>query len=156
MKNNKNQNNRRIVSVGQIVGWIAVFILAVLLFNKPGVKQTELDYSEFKHKVASSEVSDLTIAPGVISGMYKNEKGEFAPFKTVRMDDPELVSQLSAADIKYKAEADNSWVSNILFNVLWIFLLIGLWWFIFLRPQRNDGRSAMNFARSKAKMQDPS
>ena len=99
MKNNKNQNNRRIVSVGQIVGWIAVFILAVLLFNKPGVKQTELDYSEFKHKVASSEVSDLTIAPGVISGMYKNEKGEFAPFKTVRMDDPELVSQLSAADI---------------------------------------------------------
>ena len=156
MKNNKNQNNRRIVSVGQIVGWVAVFVLAVLLFNKPGVKQTELDYSEFKHKVASSEVSDLTIAPGMISGMYKNEKGEFAPFKTVRMDDPELVSQLSAADIKYKAETDNSWVSNILFNVLWIFLLIGLWWFIFLRPQRNDGRSAMNFARSKAKMQDPS
>ena len=156
MKNNKNQNNRRIVSVGQIVGWVAVFVRAVLLFNKPGVKQTELDYSEFKHKVASSEVSDLTIAPGMISGMYKNEKGEFAPFKTVRMDDPELVSQLSAADIKYKAETDNSWVSNILFNVLWIFLLIGLWWFIFLRPQRNDGRSAMNFARSKAKMQDPS
>ena len=101
-------------------------------------------------------MSDLTVAPGIISGMYKNEKGEFAPFKTVRMEDPELVGQLSAAGIKYKAELDNSWVSNILFNVLWIFLLIGLWWFIFLRPQRNDGRSAMNFARSKAKMQDPS
>ena len=156
MKNNKNQNNRRIVSVGQIVGWIAVFVIAVLIFNKPGAKQAELDYSEFKNKVSAAEVSDLTVAPGIISGMYKNEKGEFASFKTVRMEDPELVGQLSAAGIKYKAELDNSWVSNILFNVLWIFLLIGLWWFIFLRPQRNDGRSAMNFARSKAKMQDPS
>ena len=156
MKNNKNQNNRRIISVGQIIGWLAVFAVAVLLFNKPGAKQVELDYSEFKQKVAAAEVSDLTVAPGVISGMYKNDKGEFAPFKTIRMNDPELVGQLSDAGIKYKAEADNSWVSNILFNVLWIVLLIGLWWFIFLRPQRSDGRSAMNFARSKAKMQDPS
>lgn len=156
MKNNKNQNNRRIVSVGQIIGWLALFALAVFIFNKPGAKQTELDYSEFKSKVAAAEVSDLTVAPNLITGMYKNEKGEFAPFRTVRMNDPELVGQLSAANIKYKAELDNSWVSNILFNVLWIVLLIGLWWFIFLRPQRNDGRSAMNFARSKAKMQDPS
>ncbi len=156
MKNNKNQNNRRIISVGQIVGWLAIFVLAVLIFNKPSAKQAELDYSEFKSKVAAAEVSDLTIAPGVISGMYKNEKGEFSPFKTVRMEDPDLVNELSSANIKYKAELDNSWVSNILFNVLWIVLLIGLWWFIFLRPQRNDGRSAMNFARSKAKMQDPS
>ena len=156
MKNNKRPNNRRIVSVGQIVGWLAIFALAVLLFNKQGPKQAELDYSDFKNKVAAAEVSDLTVAPGVISGMYKKQDGQFAPFKTVRMEDPDLVNQLSAAKIKYKAEKDNSWLGNILFNVLWIVLLIGLWWLIFLRPQRNDGKSALNFARSKAKMQDPS
>ena len=156
MKNNKRPNNRRIVSAGQIVGWLAIFALAVLLFNKQGPKQAELDYSDFKNKVAAAEVSDLTVAPSVISGMYKNQEGQFAPFKTVRMEDPDLVNQLSAAKIKYKAEKDNSWLGNILFNVLWIVLLIGLWWFIFLRPQRNDGKSALNFARSKAKMQDPS
>ena len=156
MKNNKRPNSRRIVSVGQIVGWLAIFALAVLLFNKQGPKQEELDYSDFKNKVAAAEVSDLTVAPGVISGMYKNQDGQFAPFKTVRMEDPDLVNQLSAAKIKYKAEKDNSWLGNILFNVLWIVLLIGLWWFIFLRPQRSDGKSALNFARSKAKMQDPS
>ena len=156
MLNNKRPNYRRIVSVGQIVGWLAFFALAVLLFNKQGPKQAELDYSDFKNKVAAAEVSDLTVAPGVISGMYKKQDGQFAPFKTVRMEDPDLVNQLSAAKIKYKAEKDNSWLGNILFNVLWIVLLIGLWWFIFLRPQRNDGKSALNFARSKAKMQDPS
>ena len=156
MKNNKRPNNRRIVSFGQIAGWIIVFIAAVLLFNRPGQKTTELDYSEFKQKVAAAEVSDLTIAPETISGLYKNDEGKFAAFKTVRMDDPELVKELSAAHVKFRAEKDNSWVGNILFNVLWIVLLVGLWWFIFLRPQRSDGKSAMNFARSKAKMQDPS
>ena len=156
MKNKKNPNNRRIISVGQIIGWLAIFAVAVFLFNKPGTKPAVLDYSDFKQKVAAAEVSDLTVAPEMISGLYKDASGKFAPFKTVRMDDPELVKELSAAKVKYKAERDNSWVGNILFNVLWIVLLIGLWWFIFLRPQRSDGKSAMNFARSKAKMQDPS
>lgn len=153
---NKRPNNRKIISVGQIVGWLAVFVIAVLLFNKPGIKETTLDYSDFKHKVAAAEVSDLTVAPGVISGLYKNDQGQFAPFKTVRMEDPGLVQELTAAKIKFKAEQDRSWIGNILFNVLWIVLLIGLWWFIFIRPQRSDGKSALNFARSKAKMQDPS
>ncbi len=156
MKNNKHPNNRRIISIGQIAGWIAVFILMVVLFNRPGTKQSTLDYSDFKQKVAAAEVSDLTVAPEVISGLYKDDKGQFVPFKTVRMADPDLVKELSATKIKFKAEKDNSWIGNILFNVLWIVLLIGLWWFIFLRPQRSDGKSAMSFARSKAKMQDPS
>ena len=156
MKNTKHPNNRKIISIGQIIGWLAVFAVAILLFNKPGVKEVTLDYSDFKHKVPTAEVSDLTIAPGMISGLYKNEEGQFAPFKTVRMEDPGLVQELTAAKVKFKAEQDRSWLSNILFNVLWIVLLIGLWWFIFIRPQRSDGRSAMNFARSKAKMQDPS
>ena len=155
MKNTKNPNNRKIVSVGQIVGWIAVFVVAVLLFNRPSNKPTMLDYSDFKQKVTASEVSDLNVSPELISGLYKNAEGKFVPFKTVRMSDPDLVKELSAANVKYRAEKDNSWIGNILFNVLWIVLLIGLWWFIFLRPQRSDGKSAMNFARSKAKMQNP-
>ena len=152
----KNPDNRKIISIGQIIGWLAVFVLAVVLFNKPGEKQTTLDYSDFKQKVAAAEVSDLTVAPGEITGLYKNADGKFVPFDTVRMEDPNLVSELSAAKIKFKAQPDRSWVGNILFNVLWIVLLIGLWWFIFIRPQRSDGKSALNFARSKAKMQDPS
>lgn len=156
MKNNKRTNDRRMVSFGQIAGWIAVFVLAVLLFNRPGQKAVELDYSEFKQKVAAAEVADLTVAPEMVAGLYKNADGKMAPFKTVRMDDPDLVKELSAANIKFRAEKDKSWIGNVLFNILWIALLIGFWWFVFIRPQRNDGKSAMSFARSKAKMQDPS
>ncbi len=153
--NNKN-NNRRIISVNQILIWVAIFAVAVFFFNRPGAQTQTLDYSDFKNKVAAGQVADLTVAPGLISGTVKLEEGKEAPFKTVRMEDPDLVKELSAHHIAYKAKADSSWVGNILFNVLWIVLLIGLWWFVFIRPQRNDGKSAMSFARSKAKMQDPS
>ncbi len=153
--NNKN-NNRRIISVNQILIWVAIFAVAVFFFNRPVAQTQTLDYSDFKNKVAAGQVADLTVAPGLISGTVKLEEGKEAPFKTVRMEDPDLVKELSAHHIAYKAKADSSWVGNILFNVLWIVLLIGLWWFVFIRPQRNDGKSAMSFARSKAKMQDPS
>ena len=153
---NNKQNNRRIISVPQIMVWVIIFVVAVFIFNRPGAQRKELDYSQFKQHVAAGQVSNLTIAPTMISGTLKEEDGKESSFKTVRMEDPDLVRELSANKISYKAQADNSWVSNIFFNVLWIFLLIGLWWFVFIRPQRNDGKSAMNFARSKAKMQDPS
>ena len=156
MKNSKNPHNRRIISFGQIAGWLVVFAVMVLLFNRGGQKPVSLDYSDFKEKVSAGQVANLVVSPEVISGVYTAEEGKEQPFKTVRMNDPELVKELSAAKIKYRAEKDNSWVGSVLFNILWIVLLIGAWWFVFLRPQRSDGKSAMNFARSKAKMQDPS
>ena len=63
MKNNKHSHNRKMISVGQILGWIAVFVLMIVLFNRPGAKQATLDYSEFKQKVDAAQVSDLTVAP---------------------------------------------------------------------------------------------
>ena len=156
MTNKNNNNKRRIVSIPQILVWVAIFAVAVFLFNRPGTQTQTLDYSEFKQKVAQGQVSDVTVGTGLISGTFKDADGKAINFKTVRMEDPDLVKELSAKDVRYKAQADNSWVSNILFNVLWILLLIGLWWFVFIRPQRGDGKSAMNFARSRAKMQDPS
>lgn len=154
--NNKRNQNRRIISVNQILLWVVIFAAAVFLFNRPGSQTKELDYSAFKQKVAAGQVSNLTVAPTVISGTVKEENGQEFPFKTVRMEDPDLVKELSAQHITYKAQADNSWVGNVLMNLMWIVLLVGLWWFVFIRPQRSDGKSAMNFARSKAKMQDPS
>ena len=69
---NKKQRSFQGISIRQIAMWIGVFLLALLLFNKSGVKETTLDYSDFKQKVATAEVANLTVAPGVITGAYKN------------------------------------------------------------------------------------
>ena len=70
---NKQKNNRRIISLNQILVWVAIFAVAVFFFNRPGGQTKELNYSDFKQKVASGEVSDLTVAPAVITGTLKDE-----------------------------------------------------------------------------------
>lgn len=140
----------------QVLMWIVSFILLVVLFSKFGDegKVKQIDYSAFKTKIASGDLLDVTISPETISGVYK-EDGKEQKFTTVKLEDAALVSELMAAKVPFKAVQDKSWIFNVLFNIGLVLLFVFAWWFLFIRPQRNDGKSALNFARSKAKLQDP-
>ncbi len=140
----------------QIVWWIVIFIVAVTIFSKfnDGGKVKEIDYSAFKAKIASGDLLDVTITPELITGVYKDD-GKEQKFSTVKIEDSALVGELMAAKVPFKAEQDKSWIFNVFFNIGLVLLFVFAWWFLFIRPQRNDGKSALNFARSKAKLQDP-
>ncbi len=140
----------------QVLLWIVSFIFLVLIFSKfnDGAKVKQIDYSAFKAKIASGDLLDVTISPEVITGVYK-EDGKEQKFTTVKIEDSALVGELMAAKVPFKAEQDKSWIFNVLFNIGLVLLFVFAWWFLFIRPQRNDGKSALNFARSKAKLQDP-
>ena len=140
----------------QVVLWIVSFILLVILFSKFGDagKVKNIDYSDFKSKIASGDLLDVTITPEFITGVYKDD-GKEQRFSTVKIEDSALVGELMAAKVPFKAEQDKSWIFNVLFNIGLVLLFVFAWWFLFIRPQRNDGKSALNFARSKAKLQDP-
>lgn len=140
----------------QVVMWIVSFIVLVILFSKfaDTGKVKNIDYSAFKSKITSGDLLDVTITPEFITGVYKDD-GKEQKFSTVKVEDSALVSELMAAKVPFKAEQDKSWIFNILFNIGLVLLFVFAWWFLFIRPQRNDGKSALNFARSKAKLQDP-
>ncbi len=140
----------------QVVMWIVSFIILVILFSKFGDtgKVKNIDYSAFKAKIASGDLLDVTITPELITGVYKDD-GKEQKFSTVKIEDSALVGELMAAKVPFKAEQDKSWIFNVLFNIGLVLLFVFAWWFLFIRPQRNDGKSALNFARSKAKLQDP-
>ena len=140
----------------QVALWIVSFIVLVILFSKFGDagKVKNIDYSAFKAKIASGDLLDVTITPETITGVYKDD-GKEQKFSTVKIEDSALVSELMAAKVPFKAEQDKSWIFNVLFNIGLVLLFVFAWWFLFIRPQRNDGKSALNFARSKAKLQDP-
>lgn len=140
----------------QVALWIVSFIILVILFSKFGDtgKVKNIDYSAFKAKIASGDLLDVTITPELITGVYK-DNGKEQKFSTVKIEDSALVSELMAAKVPFKAEQDKSWIFNVLFNIGLVLLFVFAWWFLFIRPQRNDGKSALNFARSKAKLQDP-
>lgn len=155
----KQRNNKSLPGVPyrQILLWILAFVLVVSIYSKMGPNQAvkELDYSDFKSKVASGDILSITMTPDTITGTFKDE-GKESKFQTVKVEDNALVQELVAAKVPFKAQADKSWIYSVLFNIGMVLLFVFAWWFLFIRPQRNDGRSALNFAKSKAKMQDPS
>ncbi|MGN0022543.1 MAG: ATP-dependent zinc metalloprotease FtsH [Elusimicrobiaceae bacterium] len=155
----KQRNNKSLPGVPyrQILLWILAFVLVVSIYSKMGPNQAvkELDYSDFKSKVASGDILSITMTPDTITGTFKDE-GKESKFQTVKVEDTALVQELVAAKVPFKAQADKSWIYSVLFNIGMVLLFVFAWWFLFIRPQRNDGRSALNFAKSKAKMQDPS
>lgn len=140
-----------------ILFWILGFILIVSIYSKMGsagpVKT--LDYSDFKAKVAAGDILSAQIGSQTITGKMKDGDKE-ASYSTLKVEDNTLVPDLTSAKVSFKGQEDRSWVYSLLMNIGWIFLFVFAWWFLFIRPQRNDGRSALNFAKSKAVLQDPS
>lgn len=155
----KQRNNKSLPGVPyrQILLWILAFVLVVSIYSKMGQSQVvkELDYSDFKAKVAGGDILSVTMSPDTITGTFKDD-GKESKFQTVKVEDNALVQELVTAKVPFKAQADKSWIYSVLFNIGMVLLFVFAWWFLFIRPQRNDGRSALNFAKSKAKMQDPS
>lgn len=155
----KQRNNKKLpgVPLRQILLWILTFIIVVSIYSKMGQNQAakELDYSDFKAKVTNGDILSVTIASDTITGTFK-DNGKESKFQTIKVDDNALVQELVDAKVPFKAQADKSWIYSVLFNIGMVLLFVFAWWFLFIRPQRNDGRSALNFAKSKAKMQDPS
>ena len=155
----RQRNNKKMPGVPfrQILIWILTFIIVVSFYSKMGQGQAvkEIDYSDFKAKVANGEVLSVTIGPDTISGTFK-DNGKESKFQAVKVEDNSLVQELVSAKVPFKAQADKSWIYSVFFNIGMVLLFVFAWWFLFIRPQRNDGRSALNFAKSKAKMQDPS
>lgn len=155
----KQRNNKSFPGVPyrQILLWILAFVLVVSIYSKMGQTQAvkELDYSDFKAKVANGDILSVTMSPDTITGTFKDD-GKESKFQTVKVEDTALVQELVSAKVPFKAQADKSWIYSVLFNIGMVLLFVFAWWFLFIRPQRNDGRSALNFAKSKAKMQDPS
>ena len=152
-------NNKKLppLPIRQIALWILTFIIIVSIYSKfSGANAVKtIDYSDFKSKIASGDILDLTITQNSIDGVYKQD-GKEQKFTTIKVEDPKLVEELSSAKVPFKGEQDKSWIFNILFNIGLVLLFVFAWWFLFIRPQKSDGRSAMNFAKSKAKLQDPS
>ena len=94
-----------------------------------------ISYSEFKTLVRKGKVSDLildgqaitgAVATDGLEGILPKEKIEALKrsgagtyrFVTVRVDDPGLVTELEAANVKFTGRAENTWISTVLSWVL--------------------------------------
>ena len=67
------------------------------------------------------------------------------------MDDPKLVEQLEAQKVKFHAEVQSRWLTDLLSWMLPLLVLVALWSFFFRRMGGAEG-GIMSFARSRAKI----
>jgi len=126
--------------------------LAMQIYLAP--KVNEITYSEFRNALTNGKVEEVSISGSTIKGLMKPDMQnvEKKPFMTLRVEDKDLVGELSAKGVKYKGEVETTWLRDLL--IFWIFpvlLMFGLWSFIAKRIGGGMG-GIMSIGKSRAKL----
>jgi cell division protease FtsH len=152
-----------------IVAWYTAMTLCMLWFWQASVHPISLrsiPYSEFKDRVARGQVVDCTVSADEIDGdvdtsrainpatqpaKAQTGKKETFEFRTIPVDDPDLVRDLEKGGAKFSGIRPNfisefvwSWIIPI--GIMW-----AIWWFLSSRV-RGVGQSLLSIGSSKAKL----
>ncbi len=131
-------------TVWYVLGFLMLMALAQVWYLQPGGKT--ISYSEFKQAVRAGRVAEIDVGEQTIRGTYKGDGAE--KFNTNRIEDPKLLEELDATNVKYTGEFVSRWLPEILSWVIPLLLLFAIWSFFFRRIGGAEG-GVMSFARSK-------
>src|SRR5262245_8193037 len=140
-------------SIWYVLGLLLLLALAQAWFLTPAGRQ--IPYSEFKTLVRNNQVLEATVSDQTINGKLREAQGEGRQrtdlFVTTRIEDPKLVEDLDAHQVKYTGETVSRWLPEILGWIIPLVLLVAVWSFFFRRIGGAEG-GVMSFARSRAKI----
>lgn len=132
---------------------IVVIALATAFFDKPPQSRQLWKYSEFIQEVENKRVERVQISADRTKALVQSQNGEKVIVNLP--NDPDLINILTSngVDISVLPQSDEGfWIkamSSLFFPVL---LLVGLF-FLLRRAQNGPGSQAMNFGKSKARVQ---
>mgnify|MGYP006268461651 CR=1 FL=1 len=132
-----------------VLGALTLLAIGQAYFLAPAGRQ--LTYSEFKTAVRGGDVAEVAVGDTLIRGTLKKAENGVTAFSTTRIEDPKLVEELDAAQVKYSGELVSRWLPELLSWLLPFLLIIGAWSFFARRMGGAEG-GVMSFARSKAKI----
>src|SRR5687767_196451 len=123
-----------------------------------------IPYSQFKDHLTKGEIVEVNVGPDVVSGKIhphaiaagtnqpsaKAADKDFV-FRAVRLEDPKLVEQLQAANVKFTGTRPNLISQFLLAWILPIAIMI-LIWSLISRRIAGASQSVFGFAKSKARL----
>jgi len=119
------------------------------------LKPMEIPYSEFKAAVAAGKVEEISVGSAVIHGRMKPDSSSAAKegrlFDTVRVEDPDLLRDLQAHQVKVTGVIESTFLRDLLSWVVPIALFFAVWLFLLRRMGQGQG-GFMTVGRSKAKI----
>ncbi|MDE3225576.1 MAG: AAA family ATPase, partial [Nitrospirota bacterium] len=138
------------------IWYIFLAIWAVILvhdFIHALQKIEELPYSQFKTLVATGKVAEVSVSGQILTGKLKPEGESKEPqlFRTIRVEDPDLVKELTQHSVTFTGVIETTFWRDVLSWVLPVVLFVGVWFFIFQRLGQAQG-GFMRVGQSKAKI----
>ncbi len=132
-------------------------VLFVLNFITPMQMPDELPYSEFKTLLAAGNVAEVTVTRQSLLGKLKPEERSKEPklFTTVRVEDPDLVKELNAYNVKFTGMVESTLLRDIMWWVIPALIFGGIWFFVIRRLGQGLGQGQKGFmtvGKSKAKI----
>ncbi|PPJ65060.1 ATP-dependent zinc metalloprotease FtsH3 [Cuspidothrix issatschenkoi] len=148
-------NNKRWRNTGlYALLFIVVIALGTAFFDKPQNNRETWRYSQFLQEVKQGKVDKVSLSADRSTALVTPNDGTSKKIVTL-VNDPDLINTLTAKgiDISVLPQADEGFwfkaLSSLFFPVL---LLVGLF-FLLRRAQSGPGSQAMNFGKSKARVQ---
>ena len=151
-----------------LIALLSIFLLQRYFLAREFVT---ISYSEFKVLLDEKLVDDLhiskdTIGGKLLAGAYdrilslRKEKDkqetehlkEIKFFSVVRIEDPDLVKELTEKGIRYTAEQEVTWVKTLLSWIVPLFIFILIWGYFLKRMGGAAGGGLMAVGKSKAKV----
>jgi cell division protease FtsH len=130
---------------------IALLVILGLQWYLGGGMSNDIPYSDFKKDLAAGTVKEVVISPTDIQGVVTTSAGQSTPFHTVRVDDPNLMQQLTDKGVKVTGKAQGSFLGNILSWILPLAIMFALWNFFMMR-MGSGGPGVLSIGQSKAKL----
>ncbi len=146
---NPDQHKKTQFSIFYVVAGL-LLILGLQWFVGGGTA-TDIAYSDFKSALSRSKVQDLTVSPTDIQGTMTNPSGQATAFHTMRVDDPDLVKQLTDKGVKYTGRSQGSFLGSIISWILPVAIMFALWNFFMMR-MGSGGPGVLSIGQSKAKL----
>jgi cell division protease FtsH len=137
--------------------WYILFALWILIlintFFIAPQKTEEISYSQFKDLLADDRVEEVTIKEDKIRGkafMVDEKGGGIKEFVTIRVEDPDLVTELRQHGVTFSGKRANTLLNSLISWILPLLLFVGIW--VFLMRRMGKGPEFMSVGRSKAKI----
>ncbi len=141
--------------------FVILIVLGVVVFNQFNARPlgSEISYSTFTNLVNEDKVDSVVIEQNTIRGELKaetqvDEGGETRAIRsfqvtTLPVEDPTLIPLLKEKNVSFEGRVPSQWL-GLLVSFLPIIILIGFFWFVFMRAQGGPSQ-VMQFGQSKAK-----
>lgn len=157
-KQEQRERQARVWFSSLLVNLILLWMFQQFILRPLVIRETQIPYSEFKAKIASGEITDVTLGSERIVGTMKNPDPNdpalaSIPFTTnaVPEGDPTLIAELDKAGIKYSVSEPPSPLGNFLLAYILPLAVFGGIWYMGYRQMNKGGTGGMfGVGKSKA------